>query len=420
MQVSAQDKPAAEKKMKDRAEYDLYESIRTGTDPAKKLEALNTWKEKYPQTDYNTERLVFYMGTYQQLQKWPEMMQAAKDLLAADPSNFNALYTLTFYTPVLQNTSADALDTGEKAAQSLLANADKVFAEANKPANVAPDQWTRAKTEAQAIANKTLGWVNMIRKDNAKAEEYFQQSLKLNPNAGEVSYWLGTVILGQRNRERTSEGLYHIARAAAYEGPGALEPNGRKQVNDYLTKSYTAWHGNTTGLDQVKAQAKTAPMPPAGFAITSKADQLKEQIAKEEQLKKENPELALWINIRDQLKVPEGKNYFDTGMKGTGMPKLRGKLVSAKPENKPKELVLAMSDDTTPEVTLTLDTPFTGPAPVGTTLEFNGAMPTSYTADPLMVNMDVERANVKGWPASASGNGATKAKKGATKKGKKR
>jgi hypothetical protein len=409
---------AAEKKMKDRAEYDLYESIRTATDPAKRLEALNTWKEKYPETDYKTERLIFYMTSYQQLQKWPEMIQAAKDLLAVDPKNFNALYSLTYYTPILQNTAADALETGQKAAEGLLANADTVFAAANKPANVNDAQWNTAKTEAQAMAHKTLGWVAMIRKENDAAEKSFKQSLQLNPNAGEVSYWLGTVILAQRQAPRTPEGLYHIARAASYEGPGALPPAGRTQVNDYLTKSYTVWHGSPNGLDQVKAAAKTSPNPPAGFAIESKADIARKAIEKENELKANNPELALWISIRDNLKQ-SGNAYFDKEMKETAIPmKMRGKLVSASPEGKPKELVLALSDESTPEVTLQLDTPLTGKADPGTTIEFTNAVPKAYSADPMMLTMSVERGDVKGWPVQA---GSAPAKKGgAAKKGKKR
>lgn len=417
--LHAQEKPAAEKpaagekKMKDRQEYDLYEAIRQEQSPQKRLEQLNTWKEKYPETDYKQERLIFYMTTYQQLQKWPEMIQAAKDLIAIDPKNFNALYTLTYYTPVLQNTAAEALDTGEKAAQSLLANADTVFADANKPANVAADQWTRAKTEAQAMAHKTLGWTAMIRKDNEKSEKSFRESLKLNPNAGEVSYWMGTVILAQRKPERTPEGLYYIARAAAYDGQGALPPAGRTQVNDYLTKSYTAWHGSPNGLDQLKAQAKTSANPPAGFTIKSKVDLMKEDIAKEEELKKSNPELATWLAIRDQLKTG-GATYFEQ-MKGAGMPKFRGKVVSATPEARPKEIVLALSDDKTPEVTLQLDAPVGAKVEPGTTLEFEGAVPTTFTPEPLMVVMTAEKGQVKGLPAAAAAGKA--GKKGGAKAG---
>jgi len=43
---------APEKKVKDRAEYDLYDSITKEQNPTKRLEFLNTWKEKYAETDY--------------------------------------------------------------------------------------------------------------------------------------------------------------------------------------------------------------------------------------------------------------------------------------------------------------------------------------------------------------------------------
>ena len=41
-----------EKKPKDRAEYDLYnEVIKDGTSPAKQLQDLDSWTQKYPETD---------------------------------------------------------------------------------------------------------------------------------------------------------------------------------------------------------------------------------------------------------------------------------------------------------------------------------------------------------------------------------
>ena len=46
------------------------------------------------------------------------------------------------------------------------------------------------------------------------------------------------------------------------------------------------------------------------------------------------------------------------------MPKLKGKVLDGKPACNSKSLIVALSDDKTPEVTLVLDTPVKGkPAP---------------------------------------------------------
>ncbi len=58
---------AQEKKVKDQAEYDLFQAATTGTDNNKKLAAQLQWKEKYPESDFKVERLVVMITTYQQL-----------------------------------------------------------------------------------------------------------------------------------------------------------------------------------------------------------------------------------------------------------------------------------------------------------------------------------------------------------------
>ena len=59
---------AAAPQWKDRAEYDLVEEIKKASGE-KKIELLNQWKQKYPETDFKTSRLGMYIGAYQQLNK---------------------------------------------------------------------------------------------------------------------------------------------------------------------------------------------------------------------------------------------------------------------------------------------------------------------------------------------------------------
>ena len=69
-------------------------------------------------------------------------------------------------------------------------------------------------------------------------------------------------------------------------------------------------------------------------------------------------------------------------------------------EQRPKELLVAISDKTTPEVTLILDPPFTGKIEPGTELQCEG-IGKSFSKEPFMVVMDVERKTVTGLPAAA-------------------
>ena len=390
--------PAAkEKKVKDQGEYDLFTGVTKETDPAKKLALLNTWKEKYPDSDYKLERLQFILAAYQQLNQPAKMIDTAKEILAVDPKDIQALYWISTLTPTLGNTSPDALDLGEKAANGLLV--------AEKPATATDDAWKTAKTQTDAIAYSTLGWIANIRKNYDVAETNFKKSEEINPNAAQVSYWLGNVILSEKKPERQSEALYDIARAATYDGPGSLTPDGRKTIDTYLTKAYTTLHGDQTGLSDLKAQAKASAIPPANFHIQTAAEVA---AAKDEELKKTNPQLAIWLGIKGQLLGPDGQTYFDGSMKGAAVPKLKGWLVAAKPAVKSKELLVNMEgkDESSANVTLKLvgsdGTPLalTGKAEVGVEIEFEG-VPESFTKEPFMVTFNVEKAKITGLKVDA-------------------
>jgi tetratricopeptide (TPR) repeat protein len=385
----------AGKQWKDRAEYDMYDAIVKGTDPSKKLALINSWKEKYPNTDYSDERLQLYLLTYQQLGQGAKMVEVAKEMLAKDPKSLQAMATITALTPDLNNTSPEALDLGEKAARGIVAM--------EKPQGTPDPEWNNLK----AAAHRTLGWVAMQRKDNETAEQEFKESLKINPNNGVLSYWLGTVIVAQKKPEKQSEALYHFARAVAYDGQSAVPPQGRQQIETYLSKAYNSFHGqDPKGLAELKALAKSAPFPPEGFKIKSATEIAVEE---ENRLKETNPPLALWMGIKKQLTDTAGEQYFADNLKGAAVPggaagvtKLKGTLIAHKPAARPTELVLGLADPTIPEVTLKLDSPLAGKAAPGTELEFEG-VPADFTKDPeFMLTFDVEKDKVVGWPAQAA------------------
>ncbi len=415
----AQAAPAAQagqkpqKNWKDPAEFDLYTAVTKEASDAKKLELLDNWKNKYPSSEFKLERLQLYLITYQKLGKPDKMVETAKEILAVEPKDIQALYWLTFLTPTLNKTDADTLDTGDKAAKGLLG--------AEKPPATADADWSKAKTDMEGLAHKTQGWIEMQRKNNEGAEKEFAKSLEVNPNQGEVSYWLGTMILGQKKPERQSEVLYHFARAASYDGPGALTPEGRKQVDAYFVKAYNTFHGaDPKSLEDLRTMAKSKAMPPADFKI----ENVNEISAKkEEEFKKSNPQLALWMGLKKQL-MEEGDTYFQT-VKGAGIPggvqdikKFKGTIISHKPAVRPKEIVVGVENPNVPDATLKLETPLAGKADPGTPIEFEGVV-ESYAKAPFMLTLTTEKDKIIGWPATAAPAPARKAparRPGAAKK----
>lgn len=397
---------------KDRAEYDLYQSIAKETDPKKKLDLLNTWKDKYPNSDFKVLRLQQFMATYQQLGQAPQMFDTAKQILTEDAKNASAALAVLLLTPNMGPSNADAQGVAEKVANQVISNVDEM-----KPAGAPEDAWKQLRQNLVLLAPRDLGWIAFQRKNFEEAEKQLTASLKQNPNDAEGFTWLGAAIYSQKKPERISEVLWFYARADAMEGAGALNPATKPQIDSYLTKLYTSYHGkDEAGLAQLKQEAKAEPFPPAGFHIPNETEVSNAQDA---ELAKKDPSLAFWKKLKDALQEENGQQYFDQGMKGAlvppeGAPPLKGKLVSAEPARAPKTLVLALSDATTPEVTLKLDTPMSGTAAPGTELTFRG-IPASFTKQPFMVVFDAEKTNVKGWPAPAPAKKAP-VRKGAGKK----
>ena len=370
---------------KDQQEADLFNSILKETNPNTQLQLLNEWKQKYPDTALIQQRLGFYMQVFQALNQGANAVNAANELLKLAPDNFGAYLTLALFTPFLGSTAPDVLANGEKAGNFLLQHAGEQFAPEKKPANVTNANWAQLKETALIAAHQTLGWVAKAQKKFEVAEQELIKTLDLSPNSAFVSYWLGEAVRDQKNPDKTTLALYSFARAAAYNGPGALQPQGRQQVNTYLTKIYTLFHGDDSGLAELKAMATKEPLPPPDFKIKSSAEV---QADKEEELRKTNPLLAVFMRIKEGLTGPEGTSFWNE-MKGKAMPELRGTVVSAKPAVKPKVVELAMSQSQTAEVTLTNpETSARCKLDPGAVINFKDAEAKDFTPTPFMLKLD--------------------------------
>jgi hypothetical protein len=385
-------------------EYNLYDAANKATAPAAKLAALDAWKAKYPESDFKQARLVSYLATYRALGQAGKMVDTAKEILAIDPKDVNALMWLTALTETYPvPPTPDSLATGEKAAQAL--------PDAAVPQGVTEAAWAKVKTDLIAISHKTLGFIASQRKQYDVAEQEYGKALESISNPpcpsqlpvcaypAPVSQLLGMTIIAEKKPERYPDALFYLARAVSFTGPGSLPDASKRQVDAFLVKAYNTYHGaDEPGLKELRTTASTQPKPPAGFTIQDKNQIAAGNAAK---LAADNPQLALWKNIKDQLTAANGEQYFNDQLKGTAPPKLKGKLVSTTPAIRPKELVLAIDDTDMPEVTLKLETPLPGKADKGTEIQFQG-VPSAFTKEPFMLTFDVDsKDKIEGWPKQA-------------------
>ena len=393
---------------KDRAEFDLFELIRKEQNPQARLQLLQQWDQKYPETDFRDGRFELMVQTYQQLGKAKEMLDTAKAWVAANPKAVSGWYWINLLTVSMNDTSPAALEQGEKAGKALLEQIEDALSPAKKPAQVTDEQWKQQRATMEYVAYRTLGWVALERQQYLDADKYFVEALKRNPNDAQVSAWAGRANVRTKQLDRQGIALFHFARAAVYAGPGGFPEQARQQLMSSFEKNYINFHGSKEDMDEVLKLAQSSAVPPEGFKIESQDEIMAKQ---EEALKKSNPVLALWVGIKRELTGPNGPSYFENSLKNAHIPgpdgipvgdtvvkKLKGTVVSVDPPKRPKKLVLGLSSPNMSEVTLVFDNPLTAVPEPGTELEFAGVV-TEYSLEPFNVTFEVEPADVLGLPA---------------------
>jgi hypothetical protein len=419
------------KDWKGQEEYNLFQNYQKA-DPKGKIEALDKWKAAFPASDFADEREEQYLIIYQQMNMNRQAFDKAAEILKTRPNHFYSLSAIErlVYTLPPPQTSAD-LDTAERVSKYLLDNLDTVFAPANKPADVKDADWATYKPAMKNAAQATLAWVYVQRKDHANAEIELTKYLHLDPTQASTSLTLGGELLAQHpepglagtfHPNKIPLGLYQFAHAATYDGQNSLPEAARKQALDYVTKTYTKYHGSNEGLEKLLVLAKNSPFPPEGFSIESTHDIAVKQAAAEEDFIKAHPDLGLWQTaIKDPLTKDGGDAYFEMRVKdnllpggANGVAKFKGKIISMTPATKPKQIVLALEQPNVPDVTLELSQALPGKMEAGEELQFEGVA-KSYTKQPFMVVFEVEPKQIDGWtgknaaPARSS-TGKSKAK----------
>ena len=369
--------PAKAPAVKDQGEYDLTQAVTKEKDPVKQMELLRQWEQKYPDSDFKGMRAV-------QMAQSDSQIEAKSQQPGATPADMEA---------------------AEKAARDLLDNLDKYLAAENKPAAATDDQWKQAKQTLELQGHTVLGTVSMAKKApdaDAIAEREFKKVLDLSPGYASIAYTLGTLILRERKVERIPEALFFIARSIEITGPQALTADGKKAADSYLQKAYAGYHGDASGLEDLKKLAMTATLMPVDFKIESVTDIAKKQEGDAAEFAKAHPDIALWRQLRDALKADGGDAYF-TNIKGSGVPPDGGafamfnaKVIS---QPSPKELLVNV-DNVAGDATLKFENPLKGTIDPGTAFKFKGTI-DSYVKEPYMLTFTADKEDVEGLPASA-------------------
>jgi hypothetical protein len=264
--------PTHEKQYKDNAEYRLFLLVTQTDDTKAQLELLDQWQTRYPDSDFAHDRLEYYIADLAILaQDHPayrqQVVNKCQEMLKLDPQYFDASLQIAVVGPDLggDHPSPQLMAEVDSAAHTVIANADTKYKASNKPDDESFEKWNHRKAYALATAHNALAWEALAKNDKPGAIKEYQASLRANPDQGSISGLCANMLLDSNN---FSDGLYEIARAAEYAGPGpALTVAQRTQLLDYFQKKYEDYHGSPDGETQIIDMAKTSALPPPGFTI---------------------------------------------------------------------------------------------------------------------------------------------------------
>jgi len=404
----AQAPPA--KHYKDPAEYTAYSAVTkdvAASNFAQAITDLDAWKQKYPQSDYAADREALYVKSCVSAKRYTKAVDEATEVLAKgldqvfkDPKDgpsleVQFLYNATISVPMVADPTPAEMTTGQTVAHDLM-NLDR------RPAGLSDADWTKLRSDVQAPAKAALMHLAILPgiraltanpPDCAAGQTALEKALTEYPDSANAAYNLGTAYACQK---KYSLAMYEFARAASVDPTlgGTQDPN---KVRGVVDDNYKNIHGSDEGLDQLKQQAKASPLPPAGFEIKTAAQVAEE---KEEEFARSNPQLALWMKIKAALADANGAQYFDSQLKNSAVPQLKGTLVEARPACHPKELLVSVplpnaqpSDQ--PEISLKLDKPLSGKPENGTEFQWQG-VPSAFTASPFLLTMDTDSTTLEG------------------------
>src|SRR5262252_7088714 len=158
---------APEKKVKDQGEYDLFnQTLKDASNPQQQIKDLDSWTQKYPESDYKDDRLLYYLQAYNGANMPAKVLEVGNGLMGRDlkavfmkdpkagPQQvLQVLYLMTANFAKLPNPTPDQVGVGTKAAQALKDYVGEYFTAANKPAGTSDADWTKTKDQVASLSN---------------------------------------------------------------------------------------------------------------------------------------------------------------------------------------------------------------------------------------------------------------------------
>jgi len=377
--------PAAQKQIKDPAEYNSYVNAIQQSNPAQKAQGLEAFLQTYPNSVMKEDALEQLMAAYQQAGDAQKTIDTANRILQVNPNNLRALALLAAYNrqialqggPQAAQSAQQAEQYGQKGLQALQ--------NMQKPEGMSDADFVKLHNNFTAIFDGAVAFAALQKKDFATAQKDFREAVsdEAQPDLVDV-YQLATADL--EAKPINPEGFWYIVKASQLaQGPG------QQQILEYGRKKYIRYHGKEDGWSDVVSQAKASSsiMPPAGFTVAaappppSPAEQAADLVKSKDPKQMSFAEWELVLSSGNQ----QAADTVWNALKDKAV-KLGANVISATPS----KIQLAGSqddfDDKKADITLTMEKPLPAklvPA-AGSLMEFQGTV-SSYTPNPFLMTM---------------------------------
>jgi tetratricopeptide (TPR) repeat protein len=248
---------AAQKTIKDPAEYNTYIAALNETDPGKKAGLMEAFVQQYPQSVVKVDALEQAMAAYQSLGNQQKVQEIATRILQLDPNNVRALAIVTFIERATANTAEKAAKARHDGEEGLAA-----LAKWSKPPEITDAEFAKLKDQMTAIFAGAAGFGALQARDYAAARDYYLRSIKIDPADLQDVYQLAVADLEMSPID--TSGFWYIARAYQLAKGNAAA---QKSISDYGKAKYKRYHGGTDGWDQMVNDAAGQTALPPGFGV---------------------------------------------------------------------------------------------------------------------------------------------------------
>jgi hypothetical protein len=243
---------AAEKQLKP-GESDAYNDVvkdLSGANFARALLDLDTWRQKYPDSDFTDERSALYVQTYAGSNQPAKALDTAGDLLSKDLTAIFAgpagqatiirlLYNAVWAISQIASPTPAELTTGAKAAHQLMAYDQPL-------PGVTAEKWNEARADMRERAAAALLYIAMLPgiqamakqpPDCAAAESAYSKALSDYPEKAALSYELGRALNCEAKTmpDKQAPAVYEFLRAATID-PTLGQPGQRQEKDPDLRR----------------------------------------------------------------------------------------------------------------------------------------------------------------------------------------